>query len=510
MREVLGEEITDDMAAVMESVRDNPITIAPSANGVGKTHGGARIAVWWYKTRLGAQVYTAAAPPLDNLARLLWGEIGSVVSRRRDLFAGDRINSLNIQRGDLEFITGVTIPQSGDPAQRKARFSGKHAPNLLFIIDEGDAIPAEIYEAIESCMSGGVARLLVLFNPRQASGPVYRMERDGLACVQRLTAFTHPNVLTGEDLIPGAVTREVTVRRINEWTRPLMPGERQDEDCFEVPDFLVGSVALSHARVAYPPLQPGVRKVTEPCFSYMVLGRYPSQSSNQLINRSWVSAARSRWDLYVAQYGEVPPEGVTGVAGLDVAEDGKDFNVLVFRHGGFVSRALRWNGVDPLATADKAAHVVRQRRASHCNVDGLGVGAGVAPAMDRQGVEAYSIKVSWSPETRTELGVFDKYRDELLWRVREWLRTDPGAMLPPNEPLLEELLAPTYFVANGVIKVTSKDEMKAVLRRSPDDLDALALTFSDDAVEQEDADGDLARALRSEAWKQKHRTRRNR
>jgi len=70
--EVLGETYIDDVKAVMESVRDNPITIAKSANAVGKSHGAARIAVWFYKCFPGAQVYTTAAPPESNLRRILW------------------------------------------------------------------------------------------------------------------------------------------------------------------------------------------------------------------------------------------------------------------------------------------------------------------------------------------------------------------------------------------------------------------------------------------------------
>lgn len=59
--DLLGEQYTDDVKAVMRSVRDYAVTIAESANAIGKSHGAARIAIWWYKTRPGAQVYTAAA-----------------------------------------------------------------------------------------------------------------------------------------------------------------------------------------------------------------------------------------------------------------------------------------------------------------------------------------------------------------------------------------------------------------------------------------------------------------
>jgi hypothetical protein len=46
-------------------------------------------------------------------------------------------------------------------------------------------------------------------------------------------------VLSGEEQIRGAVTRETVVRRINEWSRPLAEGERADHECFEAPEFLV-------------------------------------------------------------------------------------------------------------------------------------------------------------------------------------------------------------------------------------------------------------------------------
>ena len=240
-----GEIYTDDVKAMMESVRDNPVTVAKSANATGKTHGAARVAAWFIKCFPDAQVYTAAAPPEDNLRRLLWGEIGSLVNKFPDVFSEFKQNVLHLERGPRSFLTGVTIPTSGDTAIRQAKFSGKHAPHLLFILDEGDAIPDEVYKGIESCMSGGHFRLLVMFNPRAEAGPVYRMERDGLAHVVSLSAFHHPNVIEGRLVIPGgAVDRETTVRRINQWCRRLNDKEpRETSECFELPSFLAGATA---------------------------------------------------------------------------------------------------------------------------------------------------------------------------------------------------------------------------------------------------------------------------
>ncbi len=65
--QVLGETFTDDVKKLMESVRDNPITLAKSANAVGKTHAAARVSVWWYKCFPDSQIFTGAAPPESNL-----------------------------------------------------------------------------------------------------------------------------------------------------------------------------------------------------------------------------------------------------------------------------------------------------------------------------------------------------------------------------------------------------------------------------------------------------------
>ncbi|MBW2065014.1 MAG: hypothetical protein JRJ03_08780 [Deltaproteobacteria bacterium] len=458
-------------------MRDNPITIARSANAVGKTHGAARAAVWFWKCFPDSQVYTAAAPPESNLRKLLWGEIGSIVQKHPELFTGDAIKSLHIERSPNSFLTGVVIPATGTPAQREAKFSGKHAPNLLFIVDEADAVPEEVFRGIESCMSGGHARLLCMFNPRSETGSVYRMERDGRAKVVELCAFNHPNVREGRDVIHGAVTRETTVRRIHEWCRPLAEGENPDSSCFELPSFLVGAVAKSHAGYEYPPLKAGFYKIVEPSFSYMALGQYPAAGVNQLISREWINNARARWDAHVTKHGERPPELTRAVLGLDVGEFGNDLNVACFRWGGYVERPIAWSGLDILSTADRAVAECKKRQVMRVNVDATGVGAGVAPAMQKQGTPANPVKVASSPTQKTEQGEFYQLRDQLWWAVREWLRTDPGAMLPPDEQLTEELAAPTYEVVNGKIKIMKKDTMRELLKRSPDPADALCLTF---------------------------------
>jgi hypothetical protein len=180
----------------------------------------------------------------------------------------------------------------------------------------------------------------------------------------------------------------------------------------------------------------------------------------------------------VAQHGEIPPQHTSGVMGLDVAEFGGDSNVLCIRYGGFVGRLTSWGGMDTMSTGDRVIAEYRARSISRVCVDATGVGAGVAPHLSRAGCSAIPVKVASTPVERTELGEFRILRDQLWWAVREWLRTDPGSMLPPDESLVEELLVPSYEIKNGKIRIMDKATMRELLKRSPDRADALCLTFA--------------------------------
>lgn len=483
---VLGHKYPPQIKVMMESVRDNKITVVQSCNAPGKSFSAVDLCLWWYKRSLNSQVYITAAPPEDNLKNIIWGKIVASTYRIPEIFADDKVRDLMIERppgkdvgqDDMDRIAGLRIPTQGNRHERVAKFSGKHAHNLLFIVDEGDGVPDEVYEGIETCMSGGNARLLVLFNPKAKRGFVYRMIRDGLAKVIRLNAFEQPNVVEGKEIYPGAVNREITAERVNKFCRHVEGTHEGNSEYFRLPDFMVGHEAKKADGGTYPPLQPGYYYVQDPVFYYLVLGMYPPKDENQLISQEWVDLARERWDVYVAMHGKKPPENIKGVAGLDVAEMGKDKSTICNRFGYFVDGFKSWGGVDVLVTGDRAIEECKDSGVSLCNIDGNGFGAGVAPHMRRLGFKAYGFKTQESPKEQSELGECRKLRDQLFCAVRDWLKNDPNAMLPPDRELIEEMLITTYTVESGKIVVMSKQAMKELLKRSPDKFDALALTFA--------------------------------
>lgn len=483
-REVLEEHYYPQIEELMNSVRDHSITIAISSNGTGKSFSASSLALWIYFCFPNAKVITIAAPPEKNLKEILWGEINKKKIAHDHLFKGHICNVMDFNGANGSSIRGVTIPQSGSPEEREAKVSGKHAPYMFFVCDESDAIPDEIFKGIESCMSGGWCRMLCMFNPRRMSGAVYNMIRNDSANVVHLSAFDHPNVITGQDVIPGAVSREITVRRINEYSISIPDGEADpnDADHFEVPDFLVGYVACNHKNAPYLPLAKGWRKITNRILAYQTLGRYPKAGSDQLVQKSWYDAARTRWDLWALQYGEKPPEGVRPVAGLDVSDMGEDSNAICLRYGGWVERIKTWAGISPNETADIAADIARDKSVSDVKVDSIGVGADVAPLIKKRGVKATRVIVSEKPtkthkKDQDKILKFAKLRDQIYWEMREWFESDI-AMIPPDSRLMDQVLAVTYNDSLGPLRVDSKDTLRGVLGYSPDEMESLVLTFS--------------------------------
>lgn len=505
IREVLLEYLWDKLVEVAEAVRDHPRVAVTGANSVGKGWLAARIVIWWLNAFMPAKVITTAAPPARQIKELLWSEIRYTqkegLKRGVPLCGGEPSIMQIVTDNSYHWAKGFTIPTTGTEEERVSKFQGHHSPHLLAVVDEAHGVPEEIFDALDSCLSGGHNHLLLLSNPLAPSGPFYRRTRSPDWHVIQITAFDHPNVKAGREIIAGAVTKEKTYTRIRNGSRALREDEvlakMSPQMWFEVPEFFSDYDEALPEGDPIGPIAGTTRVVVTPQLSTKVLGRFPLQSTNALINIAWVEAAKQRWLDHHEQFGDTLPEDAPLIpeVGLDVAEFGDDVNVLAKRYDFYVPPFKVWGDVDPLVTGDRAMEALGNKNL-RVGVDGTGVGSGTGAHMRREGYKkARSVKVGARATARvadlTESKdeemlpgkEFDRLRSQLLWAVREWLRTNERCMLPPNIELEEELAVLTYDKKpDEVLAVLPKKEVKKLLRRSPNRLDALMLTFAQTRV----------------------------
>ena len=297
-REVLREYVTPDCENLMRAVANHSIVAAQSCNGAGKSWSSGALALWGLLCHEQSQVYLVGAGNEDQMRRILWQSVATRVGKKPGLMtcavAGSeyRMKDLSIQwyrqgRKMDSFLQGVVIPQSASYQDKQTKISGLHAPFLMFIMDEADAIEDPIFDGIETCLSNARIHLVMMFNPKKQSGRVFEMITQKRAHVVELSAFRHPNVIEGREVIPGAVSRDVTVRRMAEWS---VPTDETGGDTFEVPDFLVGEKAKRGDGRWYPALTAGRRKITDTQFSPVVLGEFsPIGDDNKVFNCAYLN-----------------------------------------------------------------------------------------------------------------------------------------------------------------------------------------------------------------------------
>ena len=164
-----------------------------------------------------------------------------------------------------------------------------------------------------------------------------------------------------------------------------------------------------------------------------------------------------------------------------------DNTVIVLRRGRD-AKTIPWvkmSGANTMEVADRVMALYNQYKPDAIFVDGGGVGGGV---IDRLAMMKYPvIEVQFGANalgdsTVSEGTVGYKDRASEMWgKMRDWLR---GGAIPDDMELMSELTSRGYghvfYKGKEVIKLQSKDSLKAMGLPSPDKADALALTFAHD------------------------------
>lgn len=124
--------------------------------------------------------------------------------------------------------------------------------------------------------------------------------------------------------------------------------------------------------------------------------------------------------------------------------------------------------------ADETAKLIDQYKPNAVFVDGGGVGGGVVDRLKQLGYRVIEVQ---SGEKAKDSDKYMNKRVEMWGEMRDWLVY--GA-IDGDDELVDDLTGPEYeLTLKGQLKLEPKDKMKKRGLNSPDDGDALALTFAE-------------------------------
>ena len=173
------------------------------------------------------------------------------------------------------------------------------------------------------------------------------------------------------------------------------------------------------------------------------------------------------------------------VLGVDVARGGMDLSAIAVRQGAKILSIETFSNMDGPLLAGEIAVRYRRLKASRANVDIIGLGAAVEDALKDpvyHDITVVPVNVATSSDVLDSDGnrKYQNLRAELWWTLREALdpKTKDPLALPPGDSLLGDLAAPKYDFRKGWIQVEAKEDTKKRLGRSPDEGDAVMLTFA--------------------------------
>lgn len=428
---VLGVRPWSAQRRILESVRDHRRTLVVSAHGIGKTCIGSCVLLEWMATRSDAGAVVSAST-YDQAHDLLWAEA-------RKLYDGAAARGLPLG-GDYQERQWV-MPDGSQAVIQNPKNAvsahGRHPANMLVLLDEAEGVPASHIDAYDSLMSGGYARMLAFLNPLLSSGWCFEAsKRPDLWNVIYVSAREHPNVVTGRNVVPKAVTKAWCDEKLEQW------GE------------------------------------SDPRYQARVLGRFPDASTDQLISVAWLEAAA---------------DATTGVdvepaMGCDVARSLEgDFNVahVLDKHRRTV-HVEKFRSKDLVVTAGRFRAVAEKFGvpAHRIGVDVCGgYGGSVLDTWRNAGFRATPIDFGSDPkgDWRELVGKdikFKNRRAELHWVGREALRKQVASIPRTFGGTWSDIATPIFwFDPAGRICIEPKDDIKERIGRSPDEGDAFFLAL---------------------------------
>lgn len=396
-----------------------------SGHGIGKSTIVAWIILFILDTRP-FSMGMVTANTSDQLRTKTWAELAKWHHRALTSHFWDYVNSrgnMSLSRRDEKAIKQKwRCDAMTARAENAESFQGLHAANStpFYIFDEASGIEDKIWEARFGGATDGEPMSFDFGNPTRKSGWFYEN--------------------TAGKAKDRYITRSIDSRTCYIPNKALIDEWRQDwgED--------------------------------SNLFKVKVRGMFPTVASMQFMDNELVEAAARRV--------VIPDKNDPVVLGVDVARFG-DNNTVIYTRIGMDGRSIppkRYNGLDTMQVVDKVIDAVQEvqrlgKKVSGLFVDGGGLGAGVVDRLRQLGYNPVDVNFGRVSSDKR----FGLWGDMCWGRLRDAM---PRLAIPNDNELKTQLTQRQYDVPNGKIKLESKKDMMEDGRQSPDDADALALTFA--------------------------------
>jgi len=394
-----------------------PIRMAvASGHGIGKSTLSAWLTTWILCTRPHSRG-TLSASSWQQLNARTWATL------TRWLQAGIVAPLLEISQNKIWFRDAgdrwFAIAQSCSP-ENATSFQGQHAADStsFFVFDEASGVDDRIFEAALGGLTDGEPMMFLFGNPTQPSGFFHR------ACF-------------------GSDRNYWLARSVSSWDAKFTNKEQ-----------------LAEWRTQWGE--------TSDWYKVRVLGEPPTSAFNQLIETSWVAAARK----FKAEGYEQFPK----IFGCDVARYGDDRSVVMLRQGRRAQTLGIFRGIDTVQFAERIAALIEEHHPAAVVVDCDGLGVGTFDALRHRGYEKlHEFHGGGRPN---DPNAYFNRRAEIWKLMADWLKAG-SCQIPDSVEMELDLCGSQYgFSPKGAIQLEPKDALKSRGLASPDLADALAMTFA--------------------------------
>lgn len=194
---------------------------------------------------------------------------------------------------------------------------------------------------------------------------------------------------------------------------------------------------------------------------------FQTSGDDPLIKPEFILAARKNKDA--KEHGPL-------IVGVDPARFGDDRTSIIRRTGRVAHGLESYRKKDTMEVAGIVSRLIQKENPARVFVDVGGIGAGVVDRLKELGYSQVE-GVNFG-EKALEDDKFSNRRAEMWGNMRDWIKQSP-CKIPDSDSLHGDMIAPGYkFDSNSRLLIEKKEDIKKRGLQSPDEADALALTFA--------------------------------